>query len=271
MAGTPRSTRKLRGAGALVALCGLLIVASPPREAAVGDVLVSAETATAALPQVIGARRQVQQMITISSRRFGSTSGNLNAWRRDATGQWVRARGPVRVVLGYNGWVKAADREQSTGTTPAGRFRLPYAFGNSSDPGARLTYRHVDRNDWWPYDPRDPATYNIYQHHKADRTRWRAGYAEHLASYGAEYAYALVVGFNLPSGVHYSKRRAQWVAELPADTTRGGGIFLHVRGDGLTAGCVAMSRRDMRWLVRWVRPDAQPRLVMGPRSYIVTL
>lgn len=223
------------------------------------------------LPELIGARPKVKQMITVSSSSFDSTSGTLKAWRRDPEGRWVLAYGPVAVVLGYNGWVKAIQRQQSTGTTPAGRFQLPYAFGNSADPGARLSYRHVDSNDWWPYEPRDPATYNVYQRHKAPRTRWRADYSERLAAYGEQYAYALVVGYNLPRGVHYSQVRHQLVARHPADTSRGGGIFLHVRGDGLTAGCVAMDRSDMRWLVRWVRPGADTRLVMGPHDYIITL
>ncbi|MEJ7741376.1 MAG: L,D-transpeptidase family protein [Nocardioidaceae bacterium] len=224
------------------------------------------------MPELIGARPKVKQMITVSSATVRLDQRHAQGLAtRSAKGEWVMARGPIPVVLGYNGWVKAMKRRQSTGTTPAGRFRLPYAFGNSADPGARLPYRHVDGNDYWPYEPRDPATYNVFQAHKAVKTRWRAGYAERLASYGEQYAYALVVGFNLPSGVHYSRQRRQWVARHRADTSRGGGIFLHVRGDGLTAGCVAMNRRDMRWLVRWVRPGADARLVMGPHDYIVNL
>ena len=79
------------------------------------------------------------------------------------------------------------------------------------------------------------------------------------------------MGFNLPRGVHYSRARGQWVARRVADTSRGGGIFLHVRGDGPTAGCVAMDQADIRWLLTWLRPGKDPRLVMGPHSYIVTL
>jgi len=74
-----------------------------------------------------------------------------------------------------------------------------------------MLYRHFDRNDWWPYEPRDPAT------------------------------------------------------------SRGGGIFLHVRGQGNTAGCIAMSRDQLRWLLRWARPGAHPWIAMGPRDYLVRL
>jgi L,D-peptidoglycan transpeptidase YkuD (ErfK/YbiS/YcfS/YnhG family) len=210
-------------------------------------------------------------MVTVSARSFGSTHARLKAWRRTPSGHWVLARGPIPVVIGYSGWVVAADRLQDTGTTPAGRFRMPASFGRLPDPGAHLRYQHVDRNDWWPYEPRDPATYNIYQRHRAATTHWRPTYAEHLDDFTVQYTYVIEVDFNLPTGVHYSRWRRQWVGSRPADTARGGGIFMHVEGDGLTAGCVAMAQPQMRWLLRWVRPRDHPRLVMGPHSYIVTL
>ncbi|MFY9916474.1 MAG: L,D-transpeptidase family protein, partial [Nocardioidaceae bacterium] len=223
------------------------------------------------LPDRIGARPGVHQMITVTSANWETSTATLRAWQRRTDGSWRLARGPVRAVVGYNGWVQASKRVQATGTTPAGRFRLPYAFGRLADPGANLRYRHFDRNDWWPYEPRDPATYNVWQWHKAKKSHWRANKAEHLWSYGDQYAYGVVIGFNLPSQIRYSHRRAQWVADGRADTKRGGGIFLHVRGDGATAGCVAVSRGQLRWLIRWLRPGAHPQIVMGPYDYVVGL
>lgn len=225
----------------------------------------------ASLPDRIGAAPGIRQLITVSGSGWDSLDGTLKAWRRTSSGGWALAHDPVRVVIGYNGWVVADERKQSTGTTPAGRFTLPYAFGRLPNPGARLGYRRVDGNDWWPYEPRDPATYNVYQFHKAKKTHWRADKSEHLDDYTTQYGYAMVIGFNLPKGIHFSERRNQWVAEQRADTRRGGGIFLHVKGDGYTAGCVAMRRAEMRWLVRWVRPGSHPRIVMGPHAYIVRL
>jgi L,D-peptidoglycan transpeptidase YkuD (ErfK/YbiS/YcfS/YnhG family) len=263
-----RTAAALALAAALVSGEAAMTVATPP-------VSVTATAQPAAkertLPDAIGAGPNVRQMITVSARSWDSNYAVLKAWQRKRDGSWTLARGPVQAVVGYNGWVPARKRVQSTGTTPAGKFSLPYAFGRWADPGSRLEYRRVDGNDWWPYEPRDPATYNVYQLHKAKRTDWRGGYAERLDSYTRQYGYAMVVGFNLPRGVRYSDARKQWVATERADTRRGGGIFLHVKGDGFTAGCVAMSRADMRWLVEWVRPAAHARVVMGPHDYIVTL
>jgi L,D-peptidoglycan transpeptidase YkuD (ErfK/YbiS/YcfS/YnhG family) len=220
------------------------------------------------LPSYLSLDPGVQQLVTVTSDRWSATRARMSMWRRDVTGGWQRVRGPVRVRLGWNGWVPAGKRRQSTGTTPAGSFAMKYAFGNRADPGTSLRYRHVDRSDVWPYEPRDPATYNIYQPYRAATSHWRSDYYERLASYGYEYAYGVVLGFNLPQGVHWSKRRKQYVAREPADTRRGGGIFLHVQRSKYTAGCVAGPIDDIRWVVRWLDPAKRPRIVMGPASYV---
>lgn len=227
--------------------------------------------ATKTLPGEIGAPAHVKQMITVTSAGWSTTRARLRAWQRRDNGHWRLVRGPIPVRIGYRGWVRGEKRQQSTGTSPAGRYRLPYAFGRLADPGAHLNYRRFDRTDWWPYEPRDPDTYNVWQWHKAAITHWRADKAEHLWDYRDQYAFAVVVGFNLPHGIRYSHRQRQWVADERADTSRGGGIFLHVNGSGPTAGCVSMARHRIRWIVRWLRPAADPQIVMGPYRYVVNL
>src|SRR4029434_2509659 len=102
--------------------------------------------------------------------------------------------------------VFASQRRQDTGTPPAGTFRLLSAFGSRRDPGTRLgSYTRFDDNDWWPYDPRDPVTYNVYQRFRSTEARWRRSKAERLAHWGSgAYRYAVVLGYNLPRGVHWS-------------------------------------------------------------------
>lgn len=210
----------------------------------------------------------VKQLVTVTNRRWSDTKATMRVWQRRGD-SWRLVRGPVVVSLGWNGFAKAAERRQSTGTTPAGRFTMPRVFGNRPDPGSRLPYRRVDGDDVWPYEPRDPATYNILQPRRAAGSRWRSGYVERLADYPVEYAYSIVLGYNLPKGVRWSPRRKQFVARNQADTARGGGIFLHVKENRYTAGCVSGPIDDVRWLVRWLDPDARPRIVMGPRAWVV--
>ncbi len=79
-----------------------------------------------------------------------------------------------------------------------------------------------------------------------------------------------MLDFNLPSGVHRAPD-GQRVADQPADTRLGGGIFLHVSGPGATAGCVSVARTEMRRILQWLDPTAGPVLVMGPRSALSRL
>jgi L,D-peptidoglycan transpeptidase YkuD (ErfK/YbiS/YcfS/YnhG family) len=258
-----RGTTRSRVAGALcaaVAVAAALLTAVPATSAAGRP-----------LPGHVDVPARVRQMVTVTSPGWQTSHATLRAWQRARGGPWRLVRGPVKARIGWNGWVHWARRRQSTGTSPAGAFTLPRAFGSRADPGGSLPYRRFDRNDYWPYEPRDPATYNVYQRHKARTTHWRRGYRERLWDFRDQYRYAAVVGFNLPRGVHYSPARRQRVARQRADTSRGGGIFLHVTDGGPTAGCVSMRARQMRWLVRWLDPDRAPRVVMGPRRHVKRL
>ena len=246
------------GAALVLVVAGLLGPAAAP----------SGAQADRPLPTYLSLDARVQQLVTVTSDRWSATRARMTTWERRDDGSWRRVRGPVTVRLGWNGWVRAGERRQSTGTTPAGRFTMRFAFGNRADPGTALRYRRLDRSDVWPYEPRDPATYNIFQPSKAAGSHWRPDYHERLASYGYEYAYAVVLGFNLPKGVRWSEKRRQYVAREPADTRRGGGIFLHVQRSRHTAGCVAGPIDDVRAVVRWLDPAQQPRIVMGPTAYV---
>jgi L,D-peptidoglycan transpeptidase YkuD (ErfK/YbiS/YcfS/YnhG family) len=209
------------------------------------------------------------QVVVVTSRSWSSSTARLRAYQRGSDGSWRLRLGPVPARLGANGFVPAASRRQSTGTTPAGTFAMPWAFGTAPDPGTSLDYRRVDGNDWWPYDPRDPQTYNVWQPRRGPAADWRPSWAEHLASYGRQYRHAVVLDFNLPSEVHRSG--GEWRARQPADTRRGGGIFLHVNGRGATAGCVSVRGSHLRQLLRWLSPRRSPVVVMGPRAAITRM
>lgn len=228
-----------------------------------GPPAMSAHAAGGSVASQIDLPSSVSQLVTVTSDRWSDTSASIRVWRRRGD-SWRLVRGPVRASLGWNGFVRAKDWQQSSGTTPAGRFTMRSVFGTRADPGSLLPYRRVDGNDFWPYEPRDPATYNIFQPSKAATSHWRSDYAERLSDYPYEYAYSIVLGFNLPRGVRWSAERSQYVARESADTSRGGGIFLHVKEKGYTAGCVSAPIRQVRWLVRWLDPDLEPADRDGP-------
>lgn len=171
------------------------------------------------------------------SGRIGTTPAECEPWQV--------AIGPVRGFIGRNGLVPAATRRQGTATTPAGTFGLVSAFGRAPDPGTTMPYRRLAPDDVWMYDPRRPATYN-----RVVRRADPGGYGERLWDYPARYRYAVVVDYNLPPR---------------PDVRRGGGIFLHVSVGHPTAGCVAVPRRTMRTLLRWLDPQQDPHIVIDGR------
>jgi L,D-peptidoglycan transpeptidase YkuD (ErfK/YbiS/YcfS/YnhG family) len=245
---------------------------------ALGAALVAAVASTATpsvgavakpLPERLANIGDSRQVVVVTSGSWTSSYARLQTWRKTTDGEWIRVVDPIPARVGWNGMRRAENREQGTGTTPAGTFGLISGFGLERPEGVDLPYRKVDANDWWPYDPKDPKTYNVLQPHRVQHAKWRPEWAERLASYRSQYRFAVVLDYNLPSEVSWQD--GERVAREKADTSAGGGIFLHVNGTGATAGCVSVERSEMRRVLRWLDPDLDPVIVIGPRDVITKM
>ncbi|MET9555984.1 L,D-transpeptidase family protein [Streptomyces sp. NPDC006645] len=186
------------------------------------------------------------QLITAEAPSTDATTGRVTWWDRRGD-RWVEA-GSADARFGAGGLVRGSAREQGTSTTPTGLYDLPYAFGIRPAPaGTRFAYRPVTDRSWWCQD-NDSRAYN----------RWveglpadcRAAEAEHLTTYGTQYARALVIGFNYHRPVR----------------GRGAGIFLHVNGKGATAGCVSVPDGAMSRILAWADPARSPHIAVGTAS-----
>lgn len=208
----------------------------------------------------------IEQAVVVTSARWDSRRATLRRYERTDQG-WVRRGKAVRAWLGRNGFAPARVRRQNSGQTPAGVFDLPSAFGHGKGGAVSLPYHRITPRTYWPYDPRDPDTYNVLQTKRTKAARWRddGRWSERLLDYGRAYRHAVVIGYNLPKSV-YRGPSGQWRATRPVRTDKGGGIFLHVSGNRPTAGCVAIPQHAMRAVQRWLDPQANPRIVMGPRA-----
>lgn len=269
---TPRRRRLLVAAATLVAATALTTTALSMADAGASTAPVRApdrSTTRLSLPEKLSHVGDSRQVIVVRARNWSTSYATVVAWQQDRANTWHRVLAPVPARVGWNGFTWAAQRVQNSGETPAGTFRLVRGFGLARPAGVTLPYQVVNRSDWWPYDPRDPKTYNVQQPSRPKQARWRTSWAEHLATYRTQYRFAVVLDYNLPSGVHFNG--SQWVAAHPANTAKGGGIFLHVNGDAATAGCVSVARPVMRHLLRWLTPGADPRIVMGPRRVLPRL
>lgn len=235
----------MRRAAILVLTLALLGIAHPTAQAA-------------SVPDSrIGDARQV---IVVEAPRWSATEGTLTTYER-VDGKWKVVQPTVRAQLGYGGMVRGDRRRQGTGTTPTGVYDILSGFGRKADPGTGLDYIAVDRDDVWPYNPRVPSTYNVFQ--SAPR-KWKSygSYVEYLWDMGMQYNYVAVLDFNLPKGPIRTDKRGIRRSTTPPDTSRGGGIFLHVDNGRKTAGCIAIRESVMRNIMRWLDPKKDPVFVI---------
>lgn len=232
----------MRPAAAAMALvsASLLVLGAAPSPAA-----------QAPLPARMADTGGGTQLITAVAAGTSSTSGTLTWWDR-RNGQWVKT-GSAKARFGANGLVEGASRKQGTNTTPTGLYGLPYAFGIKAAPsGTTYKYRAVKQSSWWCQD-NGSRSYNRWVQPRP--AHCAATEAEHLISYGTQYAYAMVIGFNYAEPVR----------------GRGAGIFLHVNGRGATAGCVSVPADTMRRILKWADPGRKPHMAIGTTGGVTAI
>jgi L,D-peptidoglycan transpeptidase YkuD (ErfK/YbiS/YcfS/YnhG family) len=185
-----------------------------------------------------------KQLITVEAKVARTTHATLRTWRR-AGGCWVAVAGPYPARLGKNGL--SSDRREGDGTTPAGLFRIGRTmYGNEPNPGVRFRYRRLRCGDWWDEDPSSP-TYNTFQHVPCGQKPPFGGASEGMWEQPRPYPFLAVIEFNT----------------RPVVPGRGSGMFLHAQTGGPTIGCVSLRKDELRTVLRWLRPDAAPVIVIG--------
>jgi L,D-peptidoglycan transpeptidase YkuD (ErfK/YbiS/YcfS/YnhG family) len=188
------------------------------------------------------------QVVTVNHRR--GHHATVRFWAR-VGGSWQQQLRARDGRTGYGGLVRATERVQGSGKTPLGTFRLPFAFGRHAQRDAWDTsYRRIRKGDYWVLDNRSDH-YNRWRNRSQGGFRWRlpssdADASERLASYPSQYEFAVATSFN-----HRQVRH------------RGGAIFLHVNGDGATAGCVGTPRGFMKRVLRRLDQSAAPVIAIG--------
>jgi L,D-peptidoglycan transpeptidase YkuD (ErfK/YbiS/YcfS/YnhG family) len=148
-------------------------------------------------------------------------------------GRIALAHGARRVALGRSG-IRAL-KQEGDGATPLGRFpirRVLYRADRVARPRVPFPVRAITDDDCWCEDPSD-RNYNRLVKLSPGSTADRLKRDDHL------YDLVLVLGHN----------------DKPRIKGKGSAIFVHVAREGLmpTAGCIALSRRDLRALLAELR------------------
>lgn len=236
----------------------------PPKAAAAST--SSATLIPAYRPERLTHLGDARAVVVVTTASWSSTWAAVRVFTLSSTG-WRQRLPAVWGRVGYRGLVPGTQRIQNDGKTPTGTFGLKYAFGWRPNPGTTMWYRPVTITSWWPNDPADPQTYNIWQTRRPPTATWRRAWAEKLSDWLPQYDYGVVLDYNLPPEP-YVARFAETVTNTPANTRRGGGIFLHVSSTGPTDGCVSVPAYYLVATLKLLRPADHPVIVIGPLSSI---
>jgi len=207
----------------------------------------------------------VEQVAVITSGSWNANTGVCTLFER-AGEHWKRTGVAKRVVLGRNGlgWglglhAGVGDgplKVEGDGRSPAGAFELGTAFGYSPSPpdGMLMPYRSAGKNDFFVDDPRAPD-YNRWVNLTGDENpdeHWSS--FERMRRPDGLYELGIVV-------LHNSD---------PVVNGRGSAIFIHLwRSPGAaTAGCTALSKKSMLYLLKWLDPDRKPLLIQLPEEEV---
>ncbi len=137
-------------------------------------------------------------------------------------------------AIGRAGPCSASDKREGDGCTPLGEWTIRAALLRPDCdllPPAKLPWRWIRPGDGWSDDHRDPA-YNRpvrLPHRYSSEALWRDD---------GLYDAILVLGYN----------------DDPPVAGRGSAIFLHLRGELATEGCVALDRSALGIVLATVTP-----------------
>jgi L,D-peptidoglycan transpeptidase YkuD (ErfK/YbiS/YcfS/YnhG family) len=187
------------------------------------------------------------RIITVDAHSYGSTTAILQAWNKAKGGGWRKWGSAVTAHVGSDGLTRHASESRSA--TPIGSFTLTRAFGHEANPGTALPYTRTTPADWWISQP--GALYNTLQVCSSNCSFNQGSPNEHLYYETPFYNMAVVIDYNTrnaPGGVHQGK---------------GSAFFLHVTDGRPTAGCVSIPQQRLAAVMRWLRPSAHPRIMIG--------
>jgi L,D-peptidoglycan transpeptidase YkuD (ErfK/YbiS/YcfS/YnhG family) len=202
-----------------------------------------------------------RQIMLVVSPETSSVDAKL--WlmeRKDAHAPWEVHRGPVDVTLGRGGLAWGIGdhtgappegfpiKHEGDGCSPAGIFRIPFAFGLAEPEKAahlRLPYTFLTPDIFGIEDPRSRYYNQVVDVTKVERD-WGDEEHQPMRRYTTLYRWGAFVGHN-------------------PDHIPGAGscIFLHRwPGPGEpTAGCTGMTEQDLGDVLTWLDPALEPRLV----------
>ncbi|MDB6140475.1 MAG: hypothetical protein JWO94_3547 [Verrucomicrobiaceae bacterium] len=205
-----------------------------------------------------------RQVVLVLAPNDRSETACLWLMERPEGDTWHAAAGPIPVTLGHQGlaWGKGEHtalppagfriKHEGDKCSPAGVFRLPFAFGLAAAPEAtwlKLPYTPLTPSIVGVDDPKS-SHYNQIVDNTQVPVDWDSN--EPMQRIGHLYEWGAFIAHN-PEGT----------------PGLGSCIFLHLwpgPGEG-TAGCTAMAEDSIKQVLGWLDPVKEPRLVQGVEGW----
>ncbi len=180
------------------------------------------------------------QVIDVVNHPRFPTRAIVTVWQKQANDWQVQYRFPA--VLGRRGLAPASLKKEGDGYTPQGHFTLTQSFGYLPHVQTGLNYQQVTEDDFW-VDDVSSAQYNQWVKGEVSAKSFeRLKRNDHL------YRYAIVIDYN----------------RNPIVPGAGSAIFMHIWRNyhSATAGCVAVSERNMRRLLKFLNSNQHPIIII---------
>jgi D-alanyl-D-alanine dipeptidase len=191
-------------------------------------------------------KQSTQVLIVIDNNSSFPNQRKVYAFEKKS-GEWKAAFEPFDAVIGKNGFAEAGKKREGDGKTPSGAFSLHMTFGYEKSINTKMPYRQALVDDIWVDDPK-ADDYNRW----VKKTATQATSYERMRRDDDLYKYGIVIEYNTN----------------PVVKGHGSAIFFHVwpGKDIPTAGCVAVSEKDIVKILAWLDPKALPVIIMGKDS-----
>ena len=196
------------------------------------DYLKYVSTTSESFVANLNVAKQTNQIITV----VGTSGYNVDVilHEKGSNGKWSETLS-TKGTVGSKGIGTVYEGSKKT---PEGVHGFTFAFGNANNPGTSFEYRKVNKNNYW-VDDANSKYYNQWVDITQVQKDWNS--AENLSSFQTQYKYALALDYNTN----------------PIVPGNGSAFFLHVGGNGPTAGCIAVSEQNMINILQKLKPGAK--------------
>lgn len=172
----------------------------------------------------------------------------LHAFEKE-NGNWKNKIEPFKVNLGIKGTISPDLKKEGDLATPSGFYPLPYVFGYNKDIDTKMDFVVLNKNHVWICDTASEQYNRLIE--DIDGIYKSNPKNERLRRLDQLYKYAIVTGYNMN----------------PTIKGKGSAIYIHIARETnhRTAGCISLSEKEIKELIRWLDPAMSPHIYISDK------